>query len=608
MKFHKCIPPSFSSFRYKLLLAFLIATMVPLISLTFISYHISYNIARDRIIDSAVMTDKQLVSQLNDRLGQVENVADTIQFQMYSLNHSSSNKVDALKKFTAVKNNISLYKSTFDFFHIYVFLQPAQLGSKEGLYFFSTDELSAYGLDKNIVSGSGFSSVWIPVSNMPLPKILSTKKSSADVILCVRALKNQATGILEYAYGIALDTSELTTYLQPAALDSSIYSYILTDHGEIAAKNTSSLNLSGISKAQFQKLKGNADSSFHSGDKYYNCCTLSNGWLHVTEIPESYIQGNTHILIRALLITVLIFLLLTVIIVILFSENLTRKITALSYAMEAFQLGYDPEHLSIVTVPHPDDPSRYDEIDRLGITFEDMQHTIAGNLKSIVNLSVNEERLKYQLLQSQINPHFLYNILGSIRTCQSLGKLDIADQMIADLTAFYRLTLRKSKELIPIKDELEIARLYLEMEKLCHKDNLDWEIEAEDGIENFLICKFTLQPFLENSILHGISSGTPAVFISIHVLYGDDTVVISIEDNGAGMDSETLAQLRHAIEHNVIDYEKHFGISNVSSRISNPLYGNGSVRIRSNPGNGTYVTIEFEQMEEDIDEKNNDRR
>lgn len=608
MKFHKCIPPIFSSFRYKLLLAFLIATMVPLISLTFISYHISYNIARDRIIDSAVMTDKQLVSQLNDRLGQVENVADTIQFQMYSLNQPSSNKVDALKKFTTVKNNISLYKSTFDFFHIYVFLQPDQLGSKESLYFFSTDELSAYGLDKNIVSGSGFSSVWIPVSNMPLPKILSTKKSSADVILCVRTLKNQATGILEYAYGIALDTSELTTYLQPAALDSRIYSYILTDHGEIAAKNTSSLNLSGISKAQFQKLKGNADSSFHSGDKYYNCCTLSNGWLHVTEIPESYIQGNTHILIRALLITVLIFLLLTVIIVILFSENLTRKITALSYAMEAFQLGYDPEHLSIVTVPHPDDPSRYDEIDRLGITFEDMQHTIAGNLKSIVNLSVNEERLKYQLLQSQINPHFLYNILGSIRTCQSLGKLDIADQMIANLTAFYRLTLRKSKELIPIKDELEIARLYLEMEKLCHKDNLDWEIEAENGIENFLICKFTLQPFLENSILHGISSGTPAVFISIHVLYGDDTVVISIEDNGAGMDSETLAQLRHAIEHNVIDYEKHFGISNVSSRISNPLYGNGSVRIRSNPGNGTYVTIEFEQMEEDIDEKNNDRR
>ena len=223
------------------------------------------------------------------------------------------------------------------------------------------------------------------------------------------------------------------------------------------------------------------------------------------------------------------------------------------------------------------------------------------------SLSINEERLKYQLLQSQINPHFLYNILGTIRTCQALGKLDIADQMLTNLTAFYRLTLRKSKELIPIKDELEIARLYLEMEKLCHKDNLNWEINAEDGIENFTICKFTLQPFLENSILHGLSADTPEVFISIQVLYGDDTVVISIEDNGAGMSPETLEQLRYAIDNKVINYEKHFGISNVSARISNPLYGNGSVRIDSHPGNGTYVTIEFQQME-DTDEENNDCR
>ena len=327
----------------------------------------------------------------------------------------------------------------------------------------------------------------------------------------------------------------------------------------------------------------------------------------VTEIPESYIQGNTHILIRALLITVLIFLLLTVIIVILFSENLTRKITALSYAMEAFQLGYDPEHLSIVTVPHPDDPSRYDEIDRLGITFEDMQHTIAGNLKSIVNLSVNEERLKYQLLQSQINPHFLYNILGSIRTCQSLGKLDIADQMIANLTAFYRLTLRKSKELIPIKDELEIARLYLEMEKLCHNDNLTWEINMEDGIDNFLICKFTLQPFLENSIMHGLSQKTPEVHISIDLSYGDDTVIIVITDNGIGMAKEQLLELQKTLDEKIVNYEKHFGIGNVNKRISNPYFGNGRISVESCLYEGTSITIEFDQMEK-YDEECNDCR
>lgn len=87
--------------------------------------------------------------------------------------------------------------------------------------------------------------------------------------------------------------------------------------------------------------------------------------------------------------------------------------------------------------------------------------------------------------------------------------------MLTNLTRFYRMTLRKSEDLISIRDELTIAQLYLEMEKLCHNDNLTWEINMEDGIDNFLICKFTLQPFLENSIMHGLSQKTPEVHISI---------------------------------------------------------------------------------------------
>lgn len=327
--------------------------------------------------------------------------------------------------------------------------------------------------------------------------------------------------------------------------------------------------------------------------------TLVNGWLHVTEIPETYIKSNIRILIQSLLLSSAVFLPLTVLVILLFSRRLTRRITLLSHAMESFRLKHNPEHFAIIAVPHPDNPDEYDEIDQLGLTFEDMQHTLYRNLKSIVELSVSEERLKYQLLQSQINPHFLYNILGSIRTCQTLGKLDIAEQMITELTSFYRLTLRKSKELIPIRDELEIARLYLDMEKLCHPDNLQWTIMAEDGIENFLICKFTLQPFLENSILHGLSASVDRLIISIQAEYGDDTVIIKITDNGSGIEPQVLEQLRYSMENKIINYEKHFGISNVNARIANPLYGKGHISIESIQGEGTCITIEFEQMEEE---------
>ena len=607
INYHKWIPSRFSSFQAKLLIAFLVATLLPLTLVALVSYHVSYNLARDRITNSALMSDEQLIFQLNSRLNQTENVADTIQYQKYAFEHSSPDQVGTMQALTSMRSNISLYKSTFDFFHIYVFLKPEQTGADEGIYFFSTDKLFNYGISESELHSIGSSSLWLLKKNTTLPRVISASKRSANTLLCFRALQDKSSNVLEYAYCIALDCDEFSRYLQTSASDTAISSYILTPQGQIAAHSDSSRNQTWISDSIKQMFLENTNSFFKDNDIYYNCRTLDNGWLHITEIPENYIKSNTQVLIKTLLITVIISLPLTIFIVILFSRKLTSRIAALSYAMESFHLGHDPEHLSIITLPHPADASNYDEIDNLGITFEDMQHTIAQNLKSIVSLSINEERLKYQLLQSQINPHFLYNILGTIRTCQALGKLDIADQMLTNLTAFYRLTLRKSKELIPIKDELEIARLYLEMEKLCHKDNLNWEINAEDGIENFTICKFTLQPFLENSILHGLSADTPEVFISIQVLYGDDTVVISIEDNGAGMSPETLEQLRYAIDNKVINYEKHFGISNVSARISNPLYGNGSVRIDSHPGNGTYVTIEFQQME-DTDEENNDCR
>lgn len=108
--------------------------------------------------------------------------------------------------------------------------------------------------------------------------------------------------------------------------------------------------------------------------------------------------------------------------------------------METFHLGKNTPSPVPELVSAAKSPSSYDEIDRLGITFQNMQASLNQNMDSILELSLSEERLKYQLLQSQINPHFLYNILGSIKTCISLDRLKTADEMITDLTRFYRLT------------------------------------------------------------------------------------------------------------------------------------------------------------------------
>ena len=97
--------------------------LLPLTLVALVSYHVSYNLARDRITNSALMSDEQLIFQLNSRLNQTENVADTIQYQMYAFEHSSPDQVSTMQALTSMRSNISLYKSTFDFFHIYDFFK-----------------------------------------------------------------------------------------------------------------------------------------------------------------------------------------------------------------------------------------------------------------------------------------------------------------------------------------------------------------------------------------------------------------------------------------------------------------------------------------------------
>jgi two-component system sensor histidine kinase YesM len=225
-----------------------------------------------------------------------------------------------------------------------------------------------------------------------------------------------------------------------------------------------------------------------------------------------------------------------------------------------------------------------------------MLHTIDHNLANILKLSIQEEKLKYQLLQSQINPHFLYNILGTIQTCLTLGKTDTANQMIRALAKFYRMTLRKNNDLITIRDELEIANLYLELEQLCSSRSFTWNISCEDGIENFMICKFTLQPFLENCLLHGTEGSGQPIHINIHLSYGEDTILITIEDNGIGILPRQLTVLQTSLQEHVVDYQKNFGISNVNARIASPLYGSGKIDIQSIQKEGTTVKIEFHQI------------
>lgn len=580
----------FSKYHHRLIFSFLICTLLPLILMGSVLYSITHKIAGDSILNSIILADDQLNIRINNRLNQAEKVSNTIQYDMYSLMQKMSDTREDFAIISNVRDNISLLKSTFDFYHIDIFLDDKNIAASEGLFSHPLSDLRKIGLEDIINSNQK----WIYKKQYTLPYVIDNTKNTQDVIACFNVLNNQVSGNTEYVYLVLLRTDELSKMLQDSFESVDLTGYIIDKNGTVISHTSKELIGTKINNID---LNINPDNTIvENSSLYYHIVVLDNGWYHITEIPKNYIFKHIYTLLRTFII--IIFLSVPIILLVIFftSINLTGRISKLSSAMDNFKLGNKSIDLDYISAL--DNRDSFDEVDKLGLTFLNMQSSINKNMQSILELTLSEEKLKYQLLQSQINPHFLYNILGTIQTCQTIGKIDIANHMISNLTRFYRMSLRKSDEKIKIKDELEISKLYLEMEQLCRQDTLSWTINAEEGIENFLICKFTLQPFLENSILHGYSSEKTNIHININICYGDDEVIITIEDNGCGIPNDKLEQIRYKLSNHIVDYNQHFGICNVNKRISNTDFGNGIVLIESKERKGTKIIIKYAQMED----------
>ena len=580
----------FSKYHHRLIFSFLICTLLPLILMGSVLYSITHKIAGDSILNSIILADDQLNIRINNRLNQAEKVSNTIQYDMYSLMQKMSDTREDFAIISNVRDNISLLKSTFDFYHIDIFLDDKNIAASEGLFFHPLSDLRKTGLEDIINSNQK----WIYKKQYNLPYVINNTKNTQDVIACFNVLNNQVSGNTEYVYLVLLRTDELSKMLQESFDNVNLTGYIIDQNGTVISHTSKELIGTKINNID---LNINPDNTIvENSSLYYHIVVLDNGWYHITEIPKNYIFKHIYTLLRTFII--IIFLSVPIILLVIFftSINLTDRISKLSSAMDNFKLG--KKSIDVDYISASDNNYSFDEVDKLGLTFLNMQSSINKNMQSILELTLSEEKLKYQLLQSQINPHFLYNILGTIQTCQTIGKIDIANRMISNLTRFYRMSLRKSDEKIKIKDELEISKLYLEMEQLCRQDTLSWTINAEEGIENFLICKFTLQPFLENSILHGYSSEKTNIHININICYGDDEVIITIEDNGCGIPNDKLEQIRYKLSNHIVDYNQHFGICNVNKRISNTDFGNGIVLIESEERKGTKIIIKYAQMED----------
>ncbi len=214
-------------------------------------------------------------------------------------------------------------------------------------------------------------------------------------------------------------------------------------------------------------------------------------------------------------------------------------------------------------------------------------------------------KAEFEVLQAQINPHFLYNTLDAIVWSAEAGNQTQVVNMVGSLSDFFKASLNKGKEIVSVRDELQHVRSYLEIQQIRYQDILSYEINVPESLYDCSIPKITLQPVIENALYHGIKNRRALGKISVMGIDEENTMLLRVVDDGIGMSAERLSEVRKALSGDEPGSGAIYGLYNVNERIRLNYGENYGITIESTQGEGTKVMIRLPKILTGIVEKSN---
>lgn len=423
--------------------------------------------------------------------------------------------------------------------------------------------------------------------NMPFLTGARMQKLSMDNDKWVISLSREITDNQGNNLGVLLidiNYEFITDYISALNLDKDGFVFITDSNQNLVYHNDLSYFIESEKQAELQRFMNNTN---NQDMLTYQVSIDNSNW---TMIGVSYLNSLDQLrrqLLELIAITGLLILAGVTLLGRLLVKRISNPLQELTIAMK------DAEQF----IPVKIDPESSDEVKSVVESYNDMLIRIKDLLEKL-SISENERKeLEIKVLMGQINPHFLYNTLDTIIWMSEFKENEQVIELTKSLAKFFRLSLSKGSNLIPLGQEIEHIKQYLFIQKQRYGDKIAYTIDIDENLLNYLVPRIILQPIVENSIYHGIKNldGLGEILIQAHI--ENNQLRIVVKDNGVGYDLQKIKEIKNTELSGI-------GIDNVVQRIKLYCGDNYGLTIDSIENVGTTVTL---LLALNLEEENSDQ-
>lgn len=591
--------------RSKITLVYVPLIIVPLLVLGLTASHIYTKAIVERTVQNVTDNSTLIISQLSGMLDNARSTANMLTLNLNKLiaegQGQGTGQMSELQRYTQITNQLSYALVVFPDVESAAFIDDkGQIyGSNTALEQRAELATASPMLERLRQSNGAF--IWFP---MQIRDYLVINENDPILTLGKKIANINTGATLGYLFLNIKESDLSAVYSNIGSVKRGSY-FIVGEEALVVSSQRASDVLKPVEEPTLRQWVLNHSvktevQQLQQGKTLLISTTIPDfSWQLISQVPYNLLTEETGQLAMLIALIGLICFIFAIIGAGVLSNVIAKPIIRLARHMKKVNEGNLNQQIEVGSA---------DEIGLLASGFNSMIARVQELLHNIGTEQRKKREYELALMQAQIRPHFLYNTLDVIYTLSEMGRTRDVQRTTKSLADFYRSALSQGRDLIDLETEVRSLKDYLSIQRIRYSDVFDYSIDVPAELAACIIPKLTIQPLVENAIYHGLKHKPTFGSLTISARKNGQTIILTVSDDGAGMDAGRLAAVRDGL----LDLRQKagYGLSSVHERIKLYFGDAYGLSIESHYGSGTIVTVTLPlnslQEETFSDDKNDD--